>query len=313
MAALWMGLPFLAWAFFCQWVNGHWLPNTFYAKASSEFKMDLTLLLKGWIILQQAGWWHLTWAAVVASLTFFLHTLFQDSFISRAVRLHLFWIPFVIALAILGTRGIHPSGYYWTRWLDFSAMNWTIGVGAGIGLWVRSIWTIGETGLKKAYYQNRMSTQWLWGGIGVVGITLLLLGIPQFVETLEERRFRMTTDSRAIALINVATGEWIARNTPQDILLGANDAGAIRYFGNRRTIDLVGINNSEILFRPNKKKEYVREKLDWIAIFPNWFKRQKRSLEHYEIVQEFKIPRQEYTICNCPGQTRKIIAKRNML
>jgi hypothetical protein len=269
-------------------------------------------LVKGWRILQEAGWWHLHWVAVAASMTFLGQALRRDSFFSKAVLLHLFWIPFAIAIAILGTRGIHPGGYYWTRWLDFSAMSWTIGVGVGIGLWVRAIWALCAMGSRPTNVQAWKPARWLLGGMGVCGIALLLWEIPQFFDTLEERRHRMTTDSRAIALINVATGEWIANNTPQNILLGANDAGAIRYFGNRRTIDLVGLNHSDILFDPKKKEEYLRERLDWVAIFPSWFKRHKSALELYEIVQEFKIPREDYTICNCPGQTRKIIAKRKL-
>jgi arabinofuranosyltransferase len=310
LVALWMGLPFLVWALFCQWVNGHWLPNTFYAKASSQFQMDRALLVKGWNILQAAGWWHLTWAAGAASLTFIAQALRRDTFFSKALLLHLFWIPLAIAIAILGTRGIHPSGYYWTRWLDFSAMSWTIAIGVGMGLWVQAIWALRAMGSRQVTCQAWTPARWLSVGIGVCGIALLLWEIPQFVETLEERRHRMTTDSRAIALINVATGEWIAQHTPRHILLGANDAGAVRYFGNRRTIDLVGLNHSEILFNPQKREEYLRERLDWVAIFPKWFTRYKHALEQYEIVQAFKIPRREYTICNCPGQTKNIIAKR---
>jgi hypothetical protein len=53
-------------------------------------------------------------------------------------------------------------------------------------------------------------------------------------------------------------------------VVGVNDAGAIRYFGNRRTIDLVGINNQDIAFKRVSVLEELNQ-CDWLAIFPGWF------------------------------------------
>jgi hypothetical protein len=39
----------------------------------------------------------------------------------------------------------------------------------------------------------------------------------------------------------VETGRWIARNLPEDAVVGMNDAGAIAYYGHRSTLDLLGL------------------------------------------------------------------------
>src|SRR5439155_12554238 len=39
----------------------------------------------------------------------------------------------------------------------------------------------------------------------------------------------------------VRVGRWIAQNLPRDAIVGMNDAGAIAYYGNRSTLDLLGL------------------------------------------------------------------------
>jgi hypothetical protein len=36
-------------------------------------------------------------------------------------------------------------------------------------------------------------------------------------------------------------GRWVAENLPKDAIVGVNDTGAVAYFGNRRTFDVVGL------------------------------------------------------------------------
>lgn len=39
----------------------------------------------------------------------------------------------------------------------------------------------------------------------------------------------------------VELGDWVSKNLPRDVRVGVNDTGAIAYFGNRKTFDVVGL------------------------------------------------------------------------
>ena len=116
---------------------------------------------------------------------------------------------------------------------------------------------------------------------------------------------RLISDSRAIERINVSAARWIARFTPLSARVGVNDAGAIRYIGGRRTIDLVGLNHHAIAYGKLSSAEIIAQ-LDWLAVFPARFG-ETHILRTFAQRQTFQIPLAEYTICDCPTQTRKVI------
>jgi len=64
----------------------------------------------------------------------------------------------------------------------------------------------------------------------------------------------------------VAAGMWIAENVPLDARIGVGDAGATRFFGERYTYDLVGLNTNEAIGRP--PLDFAEEKqLDYLFVF----------------------------------------------
>jgi len=143
-----------------------------------------------------------------------------------------------------------------------------------------------------------------------VAILGLVVCIPAFARSFQDRRTRLITDSQAIDRINVAAGLWIREHTPPSAIIGVNDAGAIRYFGERTTVDLLGLNNQDVAFGRVGPAEALIQN-DWLAIFPSVFARQKALIDvYFEPVTVFQIPLAEYTICDCPGQTTKAIYKR---
>ncbi|GAK60219.1 hypothetical protein U27_00110 [Candidatus Vecturithrix granuli] len=116
--------------------------------------------------------------------------------------------------------------------------------------------------------------------------------------------------SRAIYLINMKAGVWINEHVPSDAKIVVNDAGAIRYFGKRHTVDLLGLNNKEIAFHQKQLTDYFNE-LDWLTIFSSWFPQFAEIIHKRFTSQEiFQIPQEEYTICHCPGQKKKIVFKK---
>ncbi|MGA2799444.1 MAG: hypothetical protein ABSE63_17820, partial [Thermoguttaceae bacterium] len=139
-------------------------------------------------------------------------------------------------------------------------------------------------------------------------LLLLALSIPQFTESFANRRRQLATDARATDIMNVGMGKWIKENTPEKAVLAVNDAGAIRYFGQRYTIDIMGLNNAAIAFG-KMKWDFVLVKADWLAIFPRCFSGTpflEEVQRKFEPRFAIRIPLKEYTICNAPSQTLKV-------
>ena len=78
----------------------------------------------------------------------------------------------------------------------------------------------------------------------------------------------------------IAMAHFIDANLPPDARIAINDAGALRYFGKRQTVDLVGLTSAGFSGAWREGSGSVYERLaamspdrrpDFFAIFPNWF------------------------------------------
>jgi hypothetical protein len=84
--------------------------------------------------------------------------------------------------------------------------------------------------------------------------------------------------------IQVAMGRWVAEKVQPDAAVAVNDAGAVRYFGGRRTVDLQGLNRHEgiremrkgeafpMLDLPHKVRWLYDHRIEYLVIFPSWFR-----------------------------------------
>jgi hypothetical protein len=94
---------------------------------------------------------------------------------------------------------------------------------------------------------------------------------------------RYANDVRSINQADVATGMWLAANTPAGAVVAANDVGAIAYFSQRPIFDMIGLTSPESI-DVLRRTEYLSEErdrqmkelllarqVDYIAIFPAWF------------------------------------------
>jgi hypothetical protein len=84
----------------------------------------------------------------------------------------------------------------------------------------------------------------------------------------------------------VKTGQWIARNLPPDAVIGMNDAGAIAYYGDRATVDLLGLTSQGFakVYRSGIGCMFERmrrlppgRRPTYFAIYPEWFPYLKAS------------------------------------
>ena len=285
-------LPAALWAVFCLSATGRPLPATFYVK-SVGFDLGWDRLRLAWDLLAQNG--PLTASTLLigaAALAVLL--LRRRDHATDTAGLSLLLAPVVYLLAVVASRQIGLTGYYWTRWADPPALALTAAAGAGFGAAIAR-----APGLLS---DHRRTT-----GL-VLGCVLLFAALAGCLGAWGERRSRLESDGAAIARMNIQPALWLRSATPAGAVVGVNDAGALRYFSDRRILDLIGLNLHDRAFgRATLNDLYQR--MDWIAVFPaTWSS--TNLMDGFEERRVYTIPLAEYTVCDCPNQTTLVIGEK---
>jgi hypothetical protein len=104
--------------------------------------------------------------------------------------------------------------------------------------------------------------------------------------------------------MNVALGRWLAEHSPPDRWIAVGDAGALRFFSDRRTVDLLGLNNHEVLF-DGPQQVLAATAPAYFVVFPRVFRPLLVRHPDFRAVQSARARR--YTICDCPGQEEMVV------
>ncbi len=280
-------LPTLAWSGFCFYATGHWLPNTFYVKAQAigpsvaGLKAGILAVVQygcapGWLFATGVGW--------------FTVQCLRRGKRALAPLIVFVGLPILYLAGVVSTRSISLAGYYWTRWTDPGALLLAAAFCGGAAA------LLAPGGFLPA--GSSPASLWRIRALQIaLGAFFLACVVPPLGSSFAERRARLASDSRAIALLNVHMGKWIRAHTPATALVGANDAGAIRYFGQRQTLDLLGLNNADLAFG-KLAFEQALDRCDWLVVIPAWYP--DRRFEGFERRHEAMVPREEYTVCPAP-------------
>lgn len=301
----WVVLPGTLWLAYCKAVSGRWLPTTFYEKARAG-SFDAELLETAWTGLTQHGWAS-TGALWVGAIALVVATRGVERRRGLAAGLLLIAGPLVYLAAVAGSREVRFSGYYWVRWMDPASLVLTGALGIGLGGAVAVLTSKSASTKPASGPVNLHSRPARTVGIGALALALAW-ALPSWHSDFDERRRRLASDGRAIHLLNVAAAEWLAENTPADALVGAHDAGAIRYFSRRRTLDLVGLNYADLAFGRTDRATLLSQ-IDWIVAWPavmRWYGVEDR----FDVREVLSIPVEEYTVCECPGQATLLVGER---
>lgn len=250
------------WAAYCLAVTGSPLPNTFHAKFSPMQRDHGTLeriieMLK-WMPAGAAGMGIGAWIVAVVWAN---RWRAPASVVVMAA-------PWVLVAGLALTRDF-PDGsvdfFYWQRYVMPVMPLFYIPVGVCYELTRR--YHLESAG-------RRPAQRWL----AVAALVVLPLPLLLLVPGLAQARHAYGWNCQNIEEIQVAVGRWIAANTPGDAAVVVNDAGAIRYFGRRRTIDLLGLNYYpiahdrarliSIISSPAALRTFMQEqKADYLAVF----------------------------------------------
>ena len=87
----------------------------------------------------------------------------------------------------------------------------------------------------------------------VAGLPLALLALAALAQaglTLRPVSAKLANDTANIDALQCAAGRWIHDNVPADRRVASVDAGAVRYLGERWTLDMLGLNTPMVLWDP---------------------------------------------------------------
>ena len=103
-------------------------------------------------------------------------------------------------------------------------------------------------------------------GLNIVFVAAVILPFIALPSDWQRLSNDYSWNSKNVHDIDVGMALWIDENLPADARIGVGDAGAMRFFGNRFTYDLVGLNTSSAIGRP--PLEYAEEKkIDYLFVF----------------------------------------------
>ena len=257
-------LPAAAYSAFCLHATGQPLPNSFYAKFASENPFRPRLLAFIWknyvhndlpYFLFEAG----TLAALLGCVR-----ILRRAGVRGALVLGVGVVTF---LAAVESRQFARGHYfYWERWI----MPWTpyllLAMAAGVEE-LRS----GLVSLRRSTIRLSAAPAAAWSLAAGAIVLALLAPVPR---ALRERADLFAWNAQNIEEMNVTLGRWIDATLPANAVVAVNDAGALRYFGRRTTIDLIGLNDHRILQleRYHGLEALLRMGIDYVVVFPKTFK-----------------------------------------
>lgn len=227
------------WSAYCLAVTGHPLPNTFYAKAHGGGLSSVWHLLTGVVAdmpLVASVTGALLWVggAVVLVVGRLGEPAPGRLGVSAPRRLGAIVVaaPLLFAAAVGASRQMPARAgeyFYWLRWALPVEPLYFVTAAVGLG----ALWSLPS--LAPAIRR----------GAAVLLAVGVLAAVPG---RLADRAEQYAWNCANMEEVQVAMGRWVADNVAPSETVLVNDAGAIRYFGQRRTIDLIGLNTHELLF-----------------------------------------------------------------
>lgn len=257
-SAFWLILPpllaALIWGYLNWRATGRWLPASFYVRAGG-FDTFLTFphLRKIFTSFAEAGsfighplqWMlyalGLLWIAWRRDVRYFVLLLFPWLL---AVLLGSDKLQ-VIGGSFLGNRYIVPG-------LPFLLVTQLLGAAFVADL------------LREKRIWHRSYRRYL-PMIAALGALILMIGDPRvFAHHHHKLTQEYAKGCANIEQMQVHIGKWLAQNTPPEAVVGTFDAGAIAYFSQRETVDIMGLNTPHT---PALSPQTVA-KLDYLVTFP---------------------------------------------
>jgi len=136
---------------------------------------------------------------------------------------------------------------------------------------------------------------------------LLIAGIVLQISFLLNRGKHYALSVKNINQMQVHLGKWMSQNIPKRSLVAINDAGAIKFFGNRECLDLEGLASPQIIpYKTLGAESYVvylnKHRPDYFIIFPFWYPEVYTHLGLWERVL-YEVKLEDNVACGGPHMT----------
>lgn len=269
-------LLFGAWVAYNLWATGYPLPNTFYAKARSGLPPWTHLQAVAAILLLKASFHRWILGAVLGAMGVLA--------ILRADRLRaMVLVPgLLLAALVLAHRFPQPWPFYWLRYL--------------LPLWPFLVLWMGRGLVPLEALLQGATARAL--ALGVALVATAGPGLGTWGPTCD----RYLANCENVERGNVAVGRWIRDHTPPDARVATEDAGAVRYFGERETLDLLGLNAFQIVHHRDQWEERVDAwNPGWFVLFPGHM---GMVVEGFGLQPVLEVDNRPFTLCDCPAQER---------
>jgi len=238
----------LPWIGYCLWATGRPMPSTYYAKTSWFGFIALEQLEKiGWFLSGQpfaGGAMGRPLIPALGAASGLILLAIGAWRLLRASRGGIVLVGGFVPLFFYAISIQHPLGllgapddpgavanFYFARYLipglPFLVLLWLL------GLLSLDSWLAGRLG-------GRPSS----GLPARLAIAAALIAIPASSIAIQHLELRAvySWNCQNIERLQVEAGRWVAANVPAGATVAATDAGALRFFGERRTVDLFGLN-----------------------------------------------------------------------
>jgi hypothetical protein len=227
-----------AWVVYNYSIGGHLLPNTYYVKHNFALGyVNLPNLFNVWMgYVRQASLTHMWLATITVPLACLGALILIRAHGWSVVPWMIAPVLFLFALSINIAVGPDEWNFTARRYLDhiWPILSVPLAFGA---IWV---WDLGAI-LSRRFIVLLMP-------IGVVAL-MATLGWTTYAR-MRVLAAEYSWNCRNIEEVDVAMGKWIAGNIPSLARVGVTDAGAMRYFGEHETLDLIGLNFHAAIGRP---------------------------------------------------------------
>lgn len=271
-------IPFLLFALHCYSVSGHFLPNTFYVKASgfnlTEKKInDLLLIFDSFSPI----------GIVLSIIGIISFIRLRNDFVINVLYI---FAAFLYLTLTTASRNIEVYSYYWIRWVEPPI----------IILILVSI--VGYLEFLVFTYNNKLRP---------ITIGILVLTIPILIKQRENfyyNRKKFHDDSVVIYKLNELPGKYLAEHLPTDAKIAVNDAGAMKYFSNRELIDILGLNDHEIALKTVDPTVKLNEQ-KYLLAYP-MIRDSFNADPSFKEVKSFELT-EDNTICNCSNSSKVVL------
>ncbi len=305
-------LPAALYVVFCLVVTGCPLPNTFYVKFATHGPFDFGAIAFAW-----ANDVHdLPWFTGEAGTALLILGLLRGAR-SGPRGVIVLAAGILLFLAAATSRTFAAGHYfYWERWIDPCLPFLLLAIALGIEeirTGMRSLVSHrpargaqGPRRRDRARSEARESPHRpapsgahrgvAWTVAAAIAGIVLLIRVPS---ALKDAADQFAWNAQNIQEENVALGRWIAANTPPDAVVAVSDAGALRYFGDRTTIDMLGLNDHRVLRHDPALGSQPLEALrvGYLVLFPAMVPELVQALP-LMAVQSARAP--HYTIARAP-------------